>query len=463
MKILFFELFLIFCWGTFAHSIYRNKECQTLNIENKCNRECPCIDGASCSEEGLCIGNISLNKRDSCSSLTAEGKCSSECPCTKAGDCCSEDGKCGSTEKFCRKSPLIPSTGPGVILYLPNYRINSEIDIKTFDFSKVNIINYSFCLFTDQGDAYTGNPNIDFKQDMLNYVNNDLKKKYPHLKIVYTLGGTHGSLNFKNFLSHSSSLERAAKSVVTVVKRYNFDGIDVDWEFPKTEEEAVYLVNFIKKIREYMGYSRILTISASALISRYYGHTAEMEPYLDWFNLMTYHYSGYWDKYSGYNAPLYPPTKDKNHQKNSDYTVKSYLDEGVPANKLVLGASFIGQAWKVESTEEEGYNQVGDANIESEPNNDKMEGFWSYRSLRQQGFLTDKKTTSSDWTRTWHDDVKSPTIINKKTGIYISYDDVDSMCERSKYVKNKKIGGIMAWELGQDYENELLNSLLSCY
>jgi len=315
MKILFFELFLIFCWGTFAHSIYRNKECQTLNIENKCNRECPCIDGASCSEEGLCIGNISLNKRDSCSSLTAEGKCSSECPCTKAGDCCSEDGKCGSTEKFCRKSPLIPSTGPGVILYLPNYRINSEIDIKTFDFSKVNIINYSFCLFTDQGDAYTGNPNIDFKQDMLNYVNNDLKKKYPHLKIVYTLGGTHGSLNFKNFLSHSSSLERAAKSVVTVVKRYNFDGIDVDWEFPKTEEEAVYLVNFIKKIREYMGYSRILTISASALISRYYGHTAEMEPYLDWFNLMTYHYSGYWDKYSGYNAPLYPPTKDKNHQK----------------------------------------------------------------------------------------------------------------------------------------------------
>jgi len=304
---------------------------------------------------------------------------------------------------------------------------------------------------------------MDEKAGMTTYVTTKLKEKYPHLKIILTIGGTLGSKNFKYFLRNYSTLKIAAKSITDVVKDKNFDGLDIDWEFPKSEEEASYLVTFIKKIREYMGYDKILTISASALTYRYYGHIPEMEPYLNWFNLMTYHYSGYWDKYSGYNAPLYAPKEDKNDQKDSNYTVESYLEEGVPPNKLVLGAPFMGQAWKVESSNNNGYNQVGDANIEGEPSNNNMEGFWSYNSLRSEGYLVDPKTPSSSWVRTWHSDVKSPTIYNRKKHIYISYDDVDSMCERAKYVKDKKIGGIMVWETGQDYKRELLDSLLDCY
>jgi len=304
---------------------------------------------------------------------------------------------------------------------------------------------------------------MDKNRGMVDYVTTKLKKKYPHLKIILTIGGTEGSKNFKYFLEHYSTLKKAAKSISNVVIDKNFDGLDIDWEFPETEEEANNLVTFIKKIREYMGYDKILTISASALTYRYYGNIPEMEPLLDWFNLMTYHYSGYWDKYSGYNAPLYAPKSDKNEQKDSNYTVESYLNEGVPHRKLVLGAPFMGQAWKVESSDHNGYNQVGDANIKGEPSNNNKEGFWSYNSLRSVGYLKGPRKTSSSWVRTWHDDVKSPTLYNKHTHIYISYDDVDSMCERAKYVKEKKIGGIMVWETGQDYKRELLDSLLWCY
>jgi len=431
-----------------------------------------------------------LSKRSSCSYLRSKGRCSSDCPCTKSGECCSEYGYCGDSEKYCGSSSsnkkttkksttssktatkssnysskvsVVTTSSPGVIIYLPSYRLDNEINLHSYDLSRINIINYCFFQISNDGEAYSGNYDMDIKNDMIHYVNNDLKEKYPHLKIILSIGGTKGSKNFKYFLSSSYTRNKAAQSIVKVVIDNKFDGLDVDWEFPKSEEEAGYLLAFLKKIREYMGYEKYLTLSSSALTDRYYGLVPEMEPLLNWFNLMTYHYSGYWDKYSGFNAPLYSADSDLNRQKDSDFTVDSYLAEGVPAKKLILGAPFIGQAWKVESSSNNGYNQPGDANIFGEKCNPNYEGFWSYRSLREEGILTSKRSTSSEWVRTWHDDVRSPTLFNKSTKIYISYDDVDSMCDRARYVKKKRIGGIMVWEAGQDYNRELLDGILDCY
>ncbi|KAG4108342.1 hypothetical protein H8356DRAFT_1615621 [Neocallimastix lanati (nom. inval.)] len=464
--------------------------CYALNSKGRCTTDCPCADGAECSEDGFCMSQI-LSKRFTCSTLRAKGRCSIDCPCPKSGQCCSKYGYCGDTEKYCDSSSSSSSkkttkkstttkdptrsssygstvsvhtaSSPGVIIYLPSYRLDSEIDIDNYDLSRINVINYCFFQITNDGEAYSGNYDMDVKHNMIHYVNNDVKEKYPHLKVILSIGGTKGSKNFKYFLNNSSTRDKAAQSIVKAVIDYKFDGLDVDWEFPKSEEEAGYLLAFLKKIREYMGYEKYLTLSSSALTSRYYGLVPEMEPLLNWFNLMTYHYSGYWDKYSGFNAPLYPADSDLNRQKDSDYTVDSYLAEGVPAKKLILGAPFMGQAWKVESSSNNGYNQRGDANILGEKCNLNYEGFWSYRSLREEGILISKRTTSSEWVRTWHDDVRSPTIFNKGTSIYISYDDADSMCERARYVKKKEIGGIMVWEAGQDYKRELLDGLLSCY
>jgi len=483
MKLLYIQLLVLFICGALAN----NKSCEALNKEGKCSVDCPCLNGGECNEEGICVGGF-LHKRKDCSALRKKGQCSSDCPCTKKGECCSKYGYCGSSSSYCGSSSKtttkrkatttrVPSrssnhksktsvkttSSPGVIIYLPSYRLDGEINAKTFDFSKINVINYCFFQITNSGEAYSGNYNVDIKHNMIKYVNHDLKKKYPHLKVILTIGGTQGSKNFKYFLSSSSTRNRAAKSIVKAVNDYDFDGLDVDWEFPKNKDEARYLLEFIEKIREYMGYEKYLTLSSSALTFRYYGLVSSMEPYLNWFNLMTYHYAGYWDKFSGFNSPLYAPSSDKNRQYYGDYTVDSYLEEGVPAKKLVYGVPFMAQAWKVESSSNDGYNQRGNANIKGEPINNNREGFWSYRSLREEGILTGKRSTSSSWSRKWHSDTRSPTIFNKSTKIYISYDDVDSMCERARYVKKKRIGGIMVWEAGQDYKRELLDGVLDCY
>ncbi|ORX78095.1 hypothetical protein BCR32DRAFT_295229 [Anaeromyces robustus] len=515
MKLLFYVIAIIFICGALAQQRYESNE---KNARCSASRICPLkikyknstLDEDElrkdkyhqcCSSEGFCgetikycgegckFGaclNTNLYKRYSCSSLRAEGRCNSDCPCKNSNDCCSEYGFCGNSSFHCSKkktstkktstkkktttikypssSERVKTTSsPGVIIYIPSYRFDKEINIETYNFDGIDVLNYCFYQIKDSGEAYPGNRELDIEKKLMKYATHDLKKKYPDLKVILTIGGTEGSKNFNVFLKHSSTREKAAKSIVKVVKEYNFDGLDVDWEFPENESESLYLLYFIKKIREYMGYDRILTISASALISRYYGHTMDMEKYLNWFNLMTYHYAGYWNKYSGYNSPLYAPSSDLNKQKNCDYTVESYLKEGVPRKKLILGVPYMGQAWEVKSSSNKGYNQRGDANIRGEPSNRNNEGFWSYNSLRKEGILSSKKSTSNSWVRTWHSDVKSPTLFNKYSYIYISYDDVDSMCYRSHYVKDKGIGGIMVWEAGQDYKRELLKALLDCY
>ncbi|ORY74485.1 glycoside hydrolase [Neocallimastix californiae] len=297
----------------------------------------------------------------------------------------------------------------------------------------------------------------------INYLNHDVKKKYPNLRTVITLGGAFISENFKYFLSNPETLDKAAKGIKKAMTDYGFDGVDIDWEMPENTTESGYLLDFVKKIREYIGNSKILSLSVHFVSSNYYGYIKRYEPYLSWFNIMSYYYNGYWNRYSGYNSPLNKPDKNLNDSSYGDKSVENFMKEGVPANKLVLGIPFFGQAWVVESGADNGYNQLGTTYVKGESGDIVNSGLWTYVALRREGILTGKKSTKSPWIRTWHTDVKSPTLFNPTNYTFISYDDVESMCERSIYAKNKKIGGVAVWEIGQDYQRELITSLIECY
>jgi GH18 family chitinase len=45
---------------------------------------------------------------------------------------------------------------------------------------------------------------------------------------------------------------------------------------------------------------------------------------------------------------------------------------------------------------------------------------------------------------------KVPWLYNPRTKIAISYEDPESIAAKAKYVVQKKLGGIMFWDLGQD-------------
>src|SRR5262249_4004917 len=120
---------------------------------------------------------------------------------------------------------------------------------------------------------------------------------------------------------------------------------------------------------------------------------------------------------------------------NSDAAVQWYLDHGVPSAKIVLGLPFYGQMWANVPAEHKGMFEP----YEGRPGED---GTVSYREIEQTYFPA--------YTRYWDDQAKVPWLYNKKTKITISYEDAESIAAKAKYVIQKRLGGIMFWDLGQD-------------
>merc|ERR1719150_731538 len=76
--------------------------------------------------------------------------------------------------------------------------------------------------------------------------------------------------------------------------------------------------------------------------------------YLDWFNVMSYDYSGAWDPFTGLDQPLYGRWGEgfvghPKYQFNIHETIQYYIDNGVPPSKLSMGIHTEGKGWLLDT------------------------------------------------------------------------------------------------------------------
>jgi chitinase len=293
-----------------------------------------------------------------------------------------------------------------------------------------------------------------------------LKKKHPHLKTLISVGGYTLSGPFSDVALTKESREKFAESCVAFIKKYGFDGVDIDWEFPvlgglqsnkrRPEDKqnfTLLLAALRGKLDEAGSADKkqyLLTIAAPcgprniACLE-----LDKIHKHLDWINLMAYDFHGSWDAVTNFNAPLYSvkddPAADAMSRKlNANGAVKTYLDGGVPAEKLVLGVPFYGRGWA-------GVKNVNNGLFQPKTNMPR-EGNFDYRNLTANYI--------GQFKRYWHDEAKVPWLFDEKKGIMISYDDPESLKLKAAYAKDKKLGGVMCWELSQDDAKASLLSAL---
>ncbi len=69
-----------------------------------------------------------------------------------------------------------------------------------------------------------------------------------------------------------------------------------------------------------------------------------------------------------------------------------------------------------------------------------------------------KKSYLPTYTRYWDDQSKVPFLYKQSTGIWISYDDLQSITIKNDYIKREKLAGAMFWELSSDRNAELISA-----
>ncbi len=205
-----------------------------------------------------------------------------------------------------------------------------------------------------------------------------LKKINPNLRNILSIGGWSfndpkdpmGQYTYKLFSEMASTPENRNNfitSAIAYAHKYGFDGIDIDWEYPGDSTRGGNpedFDNFFALLQEFYSASKsanpslILTYASPAIVptnvpepyqsnpSLYFEWLAKCAPYLDRFNLMAYDYHGPFDvpALTGVNAPL---TRDSD-PKGTKYiaeTIANYVNNGVPASKIVLGMPTYGHSY----------------------------------------------------------------------------------------------------------------------
>ncbi|OAQ59046.1 chitinase 1 precursor [Pochonia chlamydosporia 170] len=269
-----------------------------------------------------------------------------------------------------------------------------------------------------------------------------LKKANRKLKVILSIGGWTLSTNFPAAASTETTRATFAKSAVDMMKDWGFDGIDVDWEYPRDETQAQNMVLLLQQIRNTLDdYAKKfapshhfqLSIAAPAGREHYSKlKMAELGRILDYVNLMAYDYAGQWGKYSGHASNLYPAPDNPNATPfNTDAAVTAYINGGVPASKIVLGMPTYGRSF--EQTEGIGrpFAGVGGGSWEN--------GIWDYRSLPTAGA-----------TLRYDDVAVANYTYNSATKELISYDSPESVRAKVGYIHGRNLGGSMFWEASGD-------------
>jgi chitinase len=286
----------------------------------------------------------------------------------------------------------------------------------------------------------------------------ELKRRYPDLKIVLSIGG--GGQNPADFSTVAAAANRKAfvKSCVDmyikgqfgpgVTEPGIFDGFDIDWEYPASDEDKDNLTALLAEFRSQMDAvhkGMTLSIASSAGSWAYqYIDLNKVQQSIDFFGLMEYDFDGPWTNTTGFVAPLFQAKSDPSPTNNAAAAVEAYLAAGVEPQKIVFGVPFYGYEWTDVPSANHGLFQPGT------PVGDGS-GYNAIAPLESSFTKYRDATTQAPW------------LYNGTT--FWTYDDPWSLTFKMIYARNKKLGGVMAWDLSGDMPNGLLiktvsNSLL---
>ncbi len=231
------------------------------------------------------------------------------------------------------------------------------------------------------------------------------------------------------------------KNILTLADELGYVGVDIDWE-PIREKDREPLLALVKDLRAARS-DFIITVPVNWIVSNYkyelsHEWYAELARYADKLFIMTYSMAGPWPGWSVWHSGALAGESDETPS-SVRTSVATYLEAGVPKEKLGFGVGLYAECWPYPAKKPElspGKNFSG--RVES----------LTMRYMQKEFF--DKKSLK------WDSSAKTPYLSFKKAKGdeqcgFISFEDARSVREKSAFLKKQKLGGVIVWNLGTGY------------
>ncbi|KAF7286452.1 chitinase 7 [Rhynchophorus ferrugineus] len=280
-----------------------------------------------------------------------------------------------------------------------------------------------------------------------------LREKNPDLKVLLAIGGwAFGSTPFKELTGNVFRMNQFVYDAIDFLREYKFNGLDVDWEYPRGADDRVAYVSLLKELRvafegeaKTSGQPRLLLTAAvpasfEAIAAGY--DVPEISKYLDFINVMTYDFHGQWERTVGHNSPLFPLESATSYQKKLtvDYSAREWVKQGAPREKLMIGMPTYGRSFELVNVTQ--FDIGAPATGGGKPGKYTTEaGFMSFYEICD--FLHEDNVTL-----VWDNEQQVPFAYRDNQ--WVGFDDERSLKTKMAWLREEGFGGIMIWSVDMD-------------
>lgn len=292
-----------------------------------------------------------------------------------------------------------------------------------------------------------------------------LKKKYPHLKVLPSIGGWTLSDPFHPLSGNPTYRKRFVDSAMEFLKTYTvFDGLDIDWEYPGggganealgDKEEGKSYALLMAELRAALNtleketgrtYQLTSAVGSDPDKIKVVSYT-EAALHMDYVFAMTYDFYGAWNGTLGHHAGLFAGKDESIQDFNGSAAIENLIAKGVPANKLVLGFAMYGRGWnEVKPTGTNPLAGIGGQAIAGT----WEDGVLDYRNIATR-FFDEKAIKGKAGFQYYYDEYsEAPYLWNASSREFVTFDDARSVKAKALFAKRKGLAGMFSWEIDAD-------------
>lgn len=258
------------------------------------------------------------------------------------------------------------------------------------------------------------------------------------VKFLISVGGAESDVFLAPVAHDPAKLDVFVTELIGYVKANGYDGIDLDWEFPDSEESSKGLIRMIVLLRKEIdkleadtGREYLLTRAVGGAWAYTHIPTEVFRDNFDFLNVMCYDCTGPWAELAGHHSPLTASTEGISYNvATAVQTLKHWREErGLPASQLVMGMPAYGRGFR-------GVEMFG--TVEK---NGPAHTTYGYKDLSRK--------MAEGWTVKRMDN-GAPWLVAPDGSEIVGFDDPESVRMKTKWAMGQGLAGVFFWEATQD-------------